>query len=156
MTHLEQFKAMLDACTVTLVAGYKEYREVHRTSSDGGQTWQDEPSGCTIIEASHNFVIPDNIRVPLADDSRVSEALKLCSEKIALLNQVPKEWVSGELVYHYSPNLWDRKQRLEARIGMLLAKANSQSHPSKAAPKIGRNSSCPCGSGKRYKRCCGK
>ena len=24
------------------------------------------------------------------------------------------------------------------------------------APKIGRNESCPCGSGKKYKKCCGK
>ncbi len=23
-------------------------------------------------------------------------------------------------------------------------------------PKIGRNESCPCGSGKKYKKCCGK
>lgn len=23
-------------------------------------------------------------------------------------------------------------------------------------PKIGRNSPCPCGSGKKYKKCCGK
>ena len=24
------------------------------------------------------------------------------------------------------------------------------------APKVGRNDSCPCGSGKKYKKCCGK
>jgi len=23
-------------------------------------------------------------------------------------------------------------------------------------PKIGRNDPCPCGSGKKYKKCCGK
>jgi preprotein translocase subunit SecA len=23
-------------------------------------------------------------------------------------------------------------------------------------PKVGRNDSCPCGSGKKYKKCCGK
>ena len=26
----------------------------------------------------------------------------------------------------------------------------------KSAPKIGRNDPCPCGSGKKYKKCCGK
>ena len=26
----------------------------------------------------------------------------------------------------------------------------------RAAPKIGRNDLCPCGSGKKYKKCCGK
>ncbi|MHC4917282.1 MAG: SEC-C metal-binding domain-containing protein [Planctomycetota bacterium] len=23
-------------------------------------------------------------------------------------------------------------------------------------PKVGRNSPCPCGSGKKYKKCCGR
>jgi preprotein translocase subunit SecA len=26
----------------------------------------------------------------------------------------------------------------------------------RSAPKVGRNSPCPCGSGKKYKQCCGK
>jgi preprotein translocase subunit SecA len=25
----------------------------------------------------------------------------------------------------------------------------------RAAPKVGRNDPCPCGSGKKYKKCCG-
>ncbi len=28
--------------------------------------------------------------------------------------------------------------------------------PAKAAPRIGRNDPCPCGSGKKYKNCHGK
>ncbi|MGO9124867.1 MAG: SEC-C metal-binding domain-containing protein [Terriglobales bacterium] len=27
--------------------------------------------------------------------------------------------------------------------------------PRHNAPKVGRNEPCPCGSGKKYKRCCG-
>ncbi|NLM89857.1 MAG: preprotein translocase subunit SecA, partial [Candidatus Cloacimonetes bacterium] len=27
--------------------------------------------------------------------------------------------------------------------------------PIKVAPKVGRNDPCPCGSGKKYKKCCG-
>jgi preprotein translocase subunit SecA len=26
----------------------------------------------------------------------------------------------------------------------------------RAAPKVGRNDSCPCGSGKKHKKCCGQ
>jgi uncharacterized protein YecA (UPF0149 family) len=26
----------------------------------------------------------------------------------------------------------------------------------RAVPKVGRNDPCPCGSGKKYKKCCGK
>ncbi len=28
--------------------------------------------------------------------------------------------------------------------------------PAKAGPRIGRNDPCPCGSGKKYKKCCGR
>jgi preprotein translocase subunit SecA len=28
--------------------------------------------------------------------------------------------------------------------------------PYRAPPKVGRNDACPCGSGKKYKRCCGR
>ena len=28
--------------------------------------------------------------------------------------------------------------------------------PKKAAEKVGRNDPCPCGSGKKYKNCCGR
>ena len=28
--------------------------------------------------------------------------------------------------------------------------------PIRALPKVGRNAPCPCGSGKKYKRCCGR
>ncbi|WP_396334004.1 SEC-C metal-binding domain-containing protein [Burkholderia anthina] len=27
--------------------------------------------------------------------------------------------------------------------------------PAKAEPKVGRNDPCPCGSGKKHKKCCG-
>ncbi|MBT7153787.1 MAG: SEC-C domain-containing protein, partial [Deltaproteobacteria bacterium] len=31
-----------------------------------------------------------------------------------------------------------------------------ESEPVRTEPKIGRNQPCPCGSGKKYKKCCGK
>ena len=34
--------------------------------------------------------------------------------------------------------------------------AGSESMPARAGKKIGRNDPCPCGSGKKYKQCCGK
>jgi preprotein translocase subunit SecA len=30
-----------------------------------------------------------------------------------------------------------------------------QLHPVTVSPKVGRNDTCPCGSGKKYKKCCG-
>ena len=32
----------------------------------------------------------------------------------------------------------------------------ARNKPAKAAPRVGRNDPCPCGSGKKYKKCCGQ
>jgi len=34
--------------------------------------------------------------------------------------------------------------------------ALSKAKPVRTGPKVGRNDPCPCGSGKKYKQCCGK
>jgi preprotein translocase subunit SecA len=33
---------------------------------------------------------------------------------------------------------------------------SSRPKPARSGPKVGRNDACPCGSGKKYKQCCGK
>lgn len=45
----------------------------------------------------------------------------------------------------------NRKKELEAQEFPLM-----NSLTVKAEPKVGRNDPCPCGSGKKYKKCCGK
>jgi preprotein translocase subunit SecA len=36
------------------------------------------------------------------------------------------------------------------------AEAHAKAKPVRTGPKVGRNDPCPCGSGKKYKNCCGK
>jgi preprotein translocase subunit SecA len=36
------------------------------------------------------------------------------------------------------------------------AAALEKAKPIRTGPKVGRNDPCPCGSGKKYKQCCGK
>lgn len=48
----------------------------------------------------------------------------------------------------------ENAQREAARNVNRPAPAKTQ--PIKAQPKVGRNDPCPCGSGKKYKNCCGK
>jgi len=36
------------------------------------------------------------------------------------------------------------------------AEAQVKAKPVRTGPKVGRNDPCPCGSGKKYKNCCGK
>jgi preprotein translocase subunit SecA len=36
------------------------------------------------------------------------------------------------------------------------SEALSKAKPVRTGPKVGRNDPCPCGSGKKYKHCCGR
>ncbi len=47
-------------------------------------------------------------------------------------------------------NVPDEKMRVD--LLMELAKLEKELKPK----KVGRNDPCPCGSGKKYKKCCGK
>jgi len=61
-----------------------------------------------------------------------------------------------------SQGLEQRRERELEQLNMLSADAASQSGGSqdveqrKVEDKIGRNDPCPCGSGKKYKKCCMK
>ena len=43
----------------------------------------------------------------------------------------------------------------EAQKRLAQAPTGGSTPPIPAAPKVGRNDPCPCGSGKKYKKCCG-
>ncbi|MCX8118902.1 MAG: SEC-C metal-binding domain-containing protein [Desulfobacterota bacterium] len=45
-------------------------------------------------------------------------------------------------------------KRFEEEYRQLTASRVSRPEPQRKAPKIGRNDPCPCGSGKKYKKCC--
>ena len=54
----------------------------------------------------------------------------------------------------------ERRQRQEQEMQMNKGAAGEDSKPrepiKREGDKIGRNAPCPCGSGKKYKKCCGK
>jgi preprotein translocase subunit SecA len=58
-------------------------------------------------------------------------------------------------------NRYDRRQEKKKRIQAGLPGADEGPlpppvEPIKAEKDVGRNDPCPCGSGKKYKKCCGK
>jgi hypothetical protein len=69
-------------------------------------------------------VIEDNIRFPPVDDPRLVEALKLASQRIALLNSVAKDRNADGLIFHYSPEQMQRRMQLEFRFASLLSAAS--------------------------------
>ncbi len=46
-----------------------------------------------------------------------------------------------------------QQQQLQYQAGAAQAEAPK---PVRTGAKVGRNDPCPCGSGKKYKKCCGK
>ena len=49
-----------------------------------------------------------------------------------------------------------RRERNFTTSGGGTGEAPTVQQPVRAAPKVGRNAPCPCGSGKKHKRCCGR
>jgi preprotein translocase subunit SecA len=48
-----------------------------------------------------------------------------------------------------------KPQRMRLSRGEAEETADKETPSARQAPKVGRNDPCPCGSGKKYKRCCG-
>ena len=73
------------------------------------------------------------------------------------LEQSPRDWLdfydADEIAYRQ--RRWERERREDADED----DDGPEDHPSPPVSekvKVGRNAPCPCGSGKKYKRCCGR
>ena len=51
---------------------------------------------------------------------------------------------------------WDEAAQVAGETRGFLFLTDSVPQPYRAPPKIGRNDPCPCGSGQKYKKCCGR
>jgi hypothetical protein len=103
--------------------------------------------------ATYNLASTDlinNCRVPLRSDPRIQLALDCFSEVTVLMNSVPG-------VNVIMPQDVARKiMACKMKASQLLSQVTQpQQRVLPSTPKVGRNDPCPCGSGKKYKRCCG-
>ncbi len=104
-------------------------------------------------------------KIPL---SVIEEAFKLNENALEIFNEALSEKVNSkeDLINQYKPDylsgkrfsptlvLYNSKlfQEIFDEIDRIEAKQNLEEN----AKSIGRNDPCPCGSGKKYKNCCGK
>ena len=65
-----------------------------------------------------------------------------------------KNMVAAKADWLYGLPQWDKI--FDAETKKRLYREQKQSGTVRKAKKIGRNDPCPCGSGKKYKQCCGK
>ena len=72
------------------------------------------------------------------------------------LKSMPQRTVHGQApAFGAQPEAGPQKASdLVSEANEAVAKAKAQ--PVRTGPKVGRNDPCPCGSGKKYKQCCGK
>ena len=70
------------------------------------------------------------------------------------LEKLYRNMVGCQADWLYNLEEWDAIFPKEKRDE--LYKAEKSSKTVVKPPKIGRNDPCPCGSGKKYKQCCGK
>ena len=95
--------------------------------------------------------INDSLKVPnpiepMTEDTEVS----LVFDK-ALLD---KNMVDAKADWLYELPQWEKIFDEETR--KRLYREQKQSETIRKSKKIGRNDPCPCGSGKKYKKCCGR
>jgi len=64
---------------------------------------------------------------------------------------------SAHFNQHDRPGVMHEKSEFEQRDGKWIFTRSLREGPAPvtAGPKVGRNDPCPCGSGKKYKKCCG-
>ena len=84
---------------------------------------------------------------------------RLGTEKNPAVVTVQSEKRGKELASVFDENDWKYKIELDPEkpeditdLEILLNPIKSK----RAGKKVGRNEPCPCGSGKKYKKCCGK
>lgn len=61
-----------------------------------------------------------------------------------------------ELIVHVAAGVTAIYRYFEPRRRMRARLSSERATYRRIVPKLGRNDPCPCGSGKKYKQCCGK
>jgi SWIM/SEC-C metal-binding protein len=103
------------------------------------------------------MVNPDKKRMSKVFDG-VKEA-KLGSEKNPAVVNVKTKERRKEVAAIFEKNGWKYRIDLEpdkAENITALKRLQSPAKPKTVKQKVGRNDPCPCGSGKKYKKCHGK
>ena len=59
-------------------------------------------------------------------------------------------------IYLLKAEVRQNTERVDQRTNQKVSDTPIKKEPVKAGKKVGRNDDCPCGSGKKYKQCCGK
>ena len=115
----------------------------------------------TLMDQIYHDVANNLFRVTMTRLATLEEILATLPQE--LIHQTFGQFDGGSITVS-SPELGQGMMNLPPLPGMLppeqgepvAEESAPQSPVHRTAPKIGRNDDCPCGSGKKYKKCCGK
>ena len=142
------------------IEGYFMWLALEGLERKAGAVWIDLVVGVTGLE-----YLPVYPELRRASGEGLIPAAFIASQGLDELERAPR----GELIKAFTDRnppitdilretrWWAGFQRQPAEVipgeGRLVARS---SQPYMAPSKVGRNDSCPCGSGKKYKKCCGR
>lgn len=94
-------------------------------------------------------------KTPLIEYKR--EAFEMFKEMIDAITKDIVRHIFHLNTHHFNARELERKRQQELdEISMISAgQSVDSSLTAREEPKVGRNENCPCGSGKKYKKCCG-
>ncbi len=107
----------------------------------------------------------NNTRNPHLNGFTPKEYWEKTNHRIASLytesTDIPKEDLEAELnelmmESQEMDDIWARFAKIPEKLRVLEDTVSKSSYQPEKKKKIGRNDPCPCGSGKKYKKCCGK
>ena len=109
----------------------------------GATQWPDE---VTESDATQKALIPIAARMAAEDDELEADAEAVYQ---AAKNLCPPAKDLGEALYQMVESVFRLKD-------LNVPNDGKQNNDRREAPRVGRNDPCPCGSGKKFKQCCGK
>ncbi|MFO0747785.1 MAG: SEC-C metal-binding domain-containing protein [Myxococcota bacterium] len=96
-----------------------------------------------------------NLFIDPFSDSKWAPAMPFLAPWFAKASPEDLYWPGDALDEHEGP--WTPKLSLDILRGMQrgVSVSRQKAEPRRVGPTVGRNDPCPCGSGKKHKRCCG-
>lgn len=82
------------------------------------------------------------------------EGFDMFEEMIASIQEETVKYLYGFIIEEHEVQEMERKQVID--VDNLSASSSSEKQPVSKEKTAGRNDLCPCGSGKKFKKCCGK
>ena len=108
-----------------------------------------------VEEPAPGSEVPANIPYPDLWADEPEEEGQAEPVGVATITPAPVSKAAQSAVMDLTSNIQRKKQRELDQLQFVGGESSAPQQPKLAAKKAGRNDPCPCGSGKKYKKCCG-